>query len=164
MTSRLRINRAICREAARRLTLATSGMPGHRSGEPDISSLAETANERRRFFFAGVNQVQDPFWTYIIAGEPMVGHLGKTMRNRKTKSMDAVFGYAPCSQNGGGVVVGDNKVITPATVPDRLYGNRIDHYHDLRKSPGFDDRQNLVNDVAVQGISRNNGVGLKLAK
>src|SRR5260370_4001556 len=143
---------------------AKGGISAYGNGEPDISSLAETSNERRRFFFAGVNQVQDPFWTYIIAGEPMVDHLGKTMRNRKTKRMYPVFGYAPCSQNGGGVVVGDNKVITRATVPDRIYGNRISHYRDLGESPGLTDRQNLVNDVAVQGISRNNGVGLKLAK
>src|SRR5580700_9330826 len=94
----------------------------------------------------------------------MVDHLSKTMGNRKTKSMDPVFGYAPCSQNGGGGVVGHNKVITRATVPDRIYGNRISHYRDLRKSPGFADRQNLVNDIAIQWIRRNNGVGFKLAK
>src|SRR5260221_1565151 len=143
---------------------AKGGISAHGNGEPDVCSLAETSNERWRFFFSGVNQVQNPFWTYIIAGEPMVDHLSKTMRNRKTKNMDPVFGYAPCSQNGGGVVVGDNKVITRATVPDRIYGNRIGHYRDLRKSPRFADRQNLVNDVAVQWISRNNGVVLKLAK
>src|SRR5258708_39307088 len=137
---------------------AKSGIPAHGNGEPDISSLAETSNERRRFFFAGVNQVQDPFWTYIIAGEPMVDHLGKTMRNRKTKSMDPVFGYAPCSQNGGGGVVGDNKVITRATVPDRIYGNRIGYYRDLRKSPGFADRQNLFNKVAYRRKRRNEGL------
>src|SRR5258708_24256234 len=99
---------------------AKSGIPAHGNGEPDISSLAETSNERRRFFFAGVNQVQDPFWTYIIAGEPMVDHLGKTMRNRKTKRMDPVFGYAPCSQNGGGVGGVGTTVITPTTVPSLI--------------------------------------------
>src|SRR5262249_11704230 len=108
--------------------------------ETDIVALAQAPDQRRRLFFPRIDKVEDPFWSHILAREPMVYHLREAMSHREPEDMDPVVGDPSCTQNGNCFIIYENEVISRTPIPDRIHRNGISHHRDLRKGPRFSSR------------------------
>ena len=154
------LGRTICRRFNSRPKFIS---PANRHSQIDAKG-SEATYDIRRSARSGMNHVQDP--TVAVIGRQhsiRPGKLSKFGADGKSKHLDFFRRDSYCSQDGGALFVGNEKIIRGAAIPGRVDGNRMrDHHHTL----GWPNTVavcsfNFSEQIQIRRESANDDVGLK---
>src|SRR5580692_8739841 len=118
----------------------------------DVASFAETTHQRRSFLLSRIDQVKNASRSFFTAAIPIVEHLRKPVSDRKPENPYLLLGNAGIAQDIRRIFVGDQEIITDATVPYRVHCKRISDYRDLRKNFGPAVRIDRIDDIVINRI------------